>query len=249
MRLVEAGIEPVHLSAVFITHVHSDHVSGLPDLAMTHWIQTQLRPAAPLPVVAPDGVTAKFVERMFDVYEDDIASRMVHVQKEPPRVDLRTFVASSSATIVWKSDDDAVTVSAVAVHYEPVPDAVAYRVDTPDGSVVISGDTRVCEEVEQLCKGASLLVHEVARTQAMKDRIAGTVFEHVFSYRADSILLGKSAQRVGVPHVLLTHLIPPPDGAEAEAAFERDLRDGGYTGTVTVGRDLLTVELPEGSQA
>jgi len=175
--------------------------------------------------------------------------RLINVQKEPPGVDLRTFVASSSARTVWTSDDDAVTVSAVAVHHEPVPDAVAYRVDTPDGSVVISGDTRVCEEVEQLCEGASLLVHEVARTQAMKNRIAGTVLEHVFSYHADSILLGESAQRAGVPHVLLTHLIPAPDGPEAEAALERDLRDGGYTGTVTVGRDLITIELPEEKQA
>ena len=55
-------------------------------------------------------------------------------------------------------------VLAVGVHHEPVPEAVAYRVETPDGVVVVSGDTRVCAEVEQLATGADVLVHEACRT-------------------------------------------------------------------------------------
>ncbi len=121
--------------------------------------------------------------------------------------------------------------------------AVAYRVTTPTGVVVISGDTRVCAEVEALSAGADVLVHEACRTTAMRDAIAGTSFETIFSYHADTVPLGAMAERAGVPHLLLTHLIPPPNGAVEAESFAADVREGGYTGRVTVGDDLSTVTL------
>ncbi len=127
-----------------------------------------------------------------------------------------------------------------AVFLTHVPDAVAYRVETPDGAVVISGDTRVCDEVEQLSRGANVLVHEACRTTALSGFIAGTPLETIFSYHADTVPLGAMAARAGVPHVMLTHLIPPLGGPEDAAAFEQDLRDGGYEGAITVGTDLAT---------
>ena len=143
---------------------------------------------------------------------------------------------------MWTSAGGEVIVRAVAVHHEPVEDAVGYRVDTPDGAVVISGDTRVCDEIEALCAGAAVLVHEACRTTRLHDVVAGTVFERIFSYHADTVALGAMAQRAGVPHVVLTHLIPPPATPEDEAAFADDLRAGGYTGRVTVGADLCSAE-------
>jgi ribonuclease Z len=106
--------------------------------------------------------------------------------------------------------------------------------------VVISGDTRVCREVEDLSRGADLLVHEVCRRQAMQAAIAGTVFENIFSYHADSVELGDMAERAGVPRLVLTHLIPQPNDENDEAAFADDVRRGGYTGDLTVGRDLMS---------
>ena len=135
------------------------------------------------------------------------------------------------------------TVEAVAVRHEPVEDAVAYRVTTPDGVIVISGDTRVRDEVEQFTAGADVLVHEACRRTALRDHIAGTPLETIFDYHADTVALGGLAERAGVAHLLLTHLIPAPANAEQEAAFERDVRAGGYTGPVTVGRDLVRVDL------
>jgi len=243
MRLMEAGTPPPALTAVFVTHVHSDHVVGLPDLAMTRWVQQQLVASGPLVVVAPEGGSARFVRRMLEPYDEDLALRIEHVGADPIEVDLRPFDASPVPVEVWRSDDGAVVVSAVAVHHEPVPDAVAYRVDTPDGAIVISGDTRVCDEVERLAAGADVLVHEACRTSALSAVIAGTTFETIFSYHADTVPLGAMAARAGVPHVMLTHLIPPPDTADDAAAFEQDLRDGGYEGRVTVGEDLVTVSL------
>lgn len=243
LRLAEAGVEPHTLSAVFLTHVHSDHLVGLADVAMTRWIQQTLHPAGPLTIVTPDGQAAEFARHMLDPYQDDIALRITHVQPAPPEVAISTFPTPVAPTEVWRSGDGAVVVEAVAVHHEPVADAVAYRVTTPDGVVVVSGDTRVCDEVESLSAGADLLVHEACRTTAMRDAITGTPFEHIFDYHADTVALGGLAERARVGHLVLTHLIPAPGTPEQEAAFETDVRQGGYSGAVTVGRDLMTFQL------
>ncbi len=142
LRLADAGLAPQDLTALFVTHVHSDHVVDLVDVALTRWIFQDLHPVEPLTIVAPEGPAARFVERMLDGYDDDVAARMAEVLDEPPAVDLRPFPVTESPTTVWTSADGGVTVAAVRVRHEPVVGAVAFRVDTPAGSVVISGDTR-----------------------------------------------------------------------------------------------------------
>jgi ribonuclease Z len=244
VRLMEAGTPPHALTATFLSHVHSDHVVGLPDLAMTRWVQQQLVRSGPLVVVAPAGGPSRFVERMLVPYDEDIELRRGHVGAGPVEVELRAFPVPAEPAVVWVSDDGSVQVTAVAVHHEPVPDAVAYRVDTPDGAIVISGDTRVCAEVEHLARDADILVHEACRSTALASVVAGTTFETIFDYHADTVALGAMAERTGVPHVLLTHLIPPPDGPGDDEAFADDLRAGGYTGQISVGRDLLAVAIP-----
>jgi ribonuclease Z len=243
VRLLEAGTEPTALTALFVTHVHSDHVVDLADVAMTRWIGQQLVRTGPLTVVAPEGVAARFVRRMLEPYEDDLQLRVDHVGADPLEVDLRTFTVPPTPEAVWTSEDGEVRVLAVAVHHEPVPEAVAYRVETPEGAVVVSGDTRVCDEVERLAAGADVLVHEACRQTAMAPLIAGTAFETIFSYHADTVALGAMAARAGVPHVVLTHLIPPPDRPADREAFAGDLRDGGFGGEITVGEDLTSVTL------
>jgi ribonuclease Z len=241
MRLMETGTSPSALSAVFLTHVHSDHVVDLPDLAMTRWIGQQLAPTGPLVVVAAEGVATRFVRRMLEPYDDDLALRAKHTGAPPIEVTVLPFALSTTPDVVWTSEDRDVVVYAVGVHHEPVPEAVAYRIETPGATIVVSGDTRVCSEVEQLSVGADLLVHEACRSSAMASAIAGTVFETIFSYHADTVELGAMAARAGVPHVVLTHLIPPVDGEDDADGFVRDLREGGYRGDITVGDDLTTV--------
>ncbi len=244
MRLAELGIRPPELTAVFVTHVHSDHVVALADLAMTRWLEGQGGGARALVVVAPDGPPSRFVSAMLDPYEDDIAVRMHHVGAKRPEVELSSFEATSTPAVVWSDDEGALSVEAVLVHHEPVEPAVAYRIRTPDGAVVISGDTRVCDEVEALAAGCNVLVHEAARTTALRDRIKGTRLETIFSYHADTALLGGLAERAKVEHLVLTHLIPQPTTAEEAAAFERDILESGYRGRVTVGNDLDAVGFP-----
>ena len=243
LRLTEAGSGAQRLSAVFLTHVHSDHVVGLPDLVMTRWILGTLHESGPLPIVAVEGVATRFAERMLDPYRDDIDVRVAHVQPAPPVIDIRAFALPTEPTEVWRSADGSVVVEAMAVHHEPVVEAVAYRVRAGDRVVVISGDTRVCDEVRDLARGADVLVHEACRASAMRDAITGTPFEHIFSYHADTVALGGLAAAAGVQHLVLTHLIPAPSTPEQSEAFAADVRTGGYAGPLTVGTDLFTVTL------
>lgn len=247
LRLAEAGCSAHELDAVFLTHVHSDHLVDLPDVALTRWVQSTLHPAGPLVVVAAAGEASRFAERMLDPFGDDIAVRMAHVQSSPPAVEVRSFEAPSTPEVVWRGGvpdggvGDEVVVEAVAVRHEPVPDAVAYRITTPTGVVVVSGDTRVCDEVRDVARGADVLVHEACRTTAMAGLIAGTPFASIFDYHADTVALGGLAADAAVGHLVLTHLIPPPRSAKDEEAFSADVRQGGYSGPLTVGTDLYSV--------
>jgi ribonuclease Z len=243
LRLAEAGVLAHQLDVLLLTHVHSDHVLDLADVVMTRWVQGTLHPAPPLPIVAPEGESTRFVGRMLEPFDDDIAVRVEHVQEAPPQLDVRGFAVPTEPAEVWRSPDGDVVVEAVGVHHEPVKEAVAYRITTPSAVVVVSGDTRVCAEVAALADGADLLVHEACRTSAMAPLIAGTAFEQIFDYHADTVALGRLAAGIEVGHLLLTHLIPPPEGPEAEQAFADDVREGGYVGPLTVGHDLLAVEL------
>lgn len=243
LRLAEAGVSSHELSALFVTHVHSDHVVGLADLVMTRWVQATLHPAGPLPIVATEGPVARFAESMLAPYVDDIALRVEHVQPAPPSLDIRPFAVPATPTEVWRDETGSVVVDAVGVHHEPVHDAVAFRITTPAGVVVISGDTRVCDEVGDLAAGADVLVHEACRLTAMKPLIEGTPFEQIFDYHADTVALGGLAEAAGVGHLVLTHLIPPPPDDAAVDAFADDVREGGYSGRLTVGHDLFTIEI------
>ena len=243
LRLSEAGVTPTTLTAVFVTHYHSDHVVDLADVVLTRWIQENMTKAGPMPIVTPTGSALRFVERMLEAYDDDIHIRQEHTSNVDLRMSVTSFTPSFEEQEVWRSVDGAVVVHAVAVHHEPVMDAVAYRVTTPDGSVVISGDTRVCDEVFTLAQNADVLVHEVCRTRALTAGAVGTPFEKIFDYHSDSVTLGEFAQRYNTKHLVLTHLIPSPRNEEDVAKFEGDIRKGGYTGKVTVGHDLLTISI------
>jgi len=77
----------------------------------------------------------------------------------------------------------------------------------------------------------------------MAKAISGTVFETIFRYLSDTVEVGRLAQEYGIPRLVLTHLIPAPRNDKDEARFADDVRRGGFTGELTVGRDLMTFDI------
>jgi ribonuclease Z len=229
LRLAELGGHYPQISVLALTHHHSDHLVGMADLIITRWV---LGGVDPLVVVAPEGPAARFAHRVLDIWADDIAIRQSHGQRaRTPELDIRAFPPARVPKLVWQSGQ--VSLSAVAVRHEPVEAAVAYRFDTPEGAVVVSGDTRVCAEVEELATDADVLVHEACRTGLMRARGKSYIAE----YHADTIDLGAMAERAGVRTLMLTHLEPSPRAPEEAEAFAADVRAGGFTGQLIVGED------------
>jgi ribonuclease Z len=236
-RLVEAGCPPAELTALFITHHHYDHLLDVQDLLLSRWMSSGMG-IHPLPVIAPIGPSQDFINRVLDIWAEDIAGRNRQLGTVGgPGTELVAFEASDVLTEVWRGGD--LRVSAILVDHFPVVPAVAYRVDGPHGAVVISGDTAVCEAVETIATGARLLVHEVILDAVARANLGNPQVR----YHANAVALGAMAARVQVPVLALTHLIPAPNTAEVQAAFREEIRRGGYRGQLVLGEDLATIRL------
>ena len=241
-RLTQMQVQPRELTAVFLTHYHSDHLTGLSDLLLTHWVTDWEDEWSPVDVVAPHGPTTDFVERMFTIWDNDLAVRALHGGRSvQPKVVPIGFDVPPEPTEIWTHGD--VRVVAGQVRHEPVQGAVGYRVETPDGVVVISGDTRVCDEMADLATGADVLVYEAMRTELVLAR--SPTRQYVREYHADTVEIGAQAEAIGVPTVMLTHLIPGPTTESEKQAFADDVRAGGYTGRLIVCDDLSSFTLDE----
>ncbi len=239
-RLADAGVPARSIGTVFVTHHHSDHLVGLVDLVMTRWIMDH-EGHEPLEIVAPSGPTIAYLQEMLEPWRSDLDIRRQHTGRHVlPEPVILAFEPTETPGEVWARDG--MRVLSVGVHHEPVLPAVAYRVECAAGVVVISGDTRVCDEVAGLAVGADVVVHEACRAQALRALFGDNPHvEHIVDYHADTVELGALAERVGIPHLVLTHLIPPPADDEQREQFAADVRNGGFTGQTTVARDLSTI--------
>jgi ribonuclease Z len=145
------AVDPTKLSIAFITHLHSDHTAGYPDLMLMPWIFGRKT----LDVYGPEG-TEEMTKYLLLAYRRDIDIRRNGMEQRPPRVARAHDVKPG---VVFK--DDRVTVKAFKVPHGDWPQAFGYRFETPDRVIVISGDTSPSDEVVANCRPCDVLIHEV----------------------------------------------------------------------------------------
>ena len=232
MRRVNAAKLPLSgPEAVFITHLHSDHTLGYADLILTSWI---MRRAKPFPVYGPRGLQ-RMTNHLLAAFSEDIEIRTKGLEHEVPggyRVDVQEIRAG----IVYEKNG--VRVTAVAVQHGTWKHAFGYRIDTPDRSIVISGDARPSEALVKAAQGVDVLIHEVYSAAGLKpeDRPGGEDWpQYCREFHTSDVELGALAARIQPKLLILDHTIR--FGA-ADEDLLGGIRRGGYAGKAVVGKDL-----------
>ncbi|MEO8562803.1 MAG: MBL fold metallo-hydrolase [bacterium] len=236
-QLVIAGVPLRTIRGVFVTHHHSDHNADYGTLLLLAWTAGL---AVPIDTWAPPPLT-RITEAFFDMSATDIDARI----QDEGRPDLRTLVRAHEVRVGGRIFEDAnVKVTVAIVDHPPLP-ALAYRLDTADRSIVISGDTRYSEPLIALARGADVLVHEAMIPEAV-DRLVANVpnasdlKRSILSHHTSAEDAGRVAQAAGVGTLVLSHLVPAEDASVSEAVWI-EAASRHFHGRVILGRDLLEV--------
>lgn len=237
-QLVFADVPLTTIRHIFLTHHHSDHNADYGNLIWLSWaagLNTRVDTWGPPPL-------AQMTKLFFQMNAYDIDTRIANEGRIPLVPLVHVHEVSEGGPIMR---DENVTVTATLVDHPPVVPAFAYRFDAPDRSIVISGDTRPCDNLLKLAKGADVLVHAVLYVPAV-DRLVSRV-PNATSLKASIIAhqtsvedAGRLAQAAGVKTLVLSHLVPADDPAVTEKMWA-DAARSQFRGTVVVGKDLLEI--------
>ena len=226
-RAGSRALDASQLKRVFVTHLHSDHTLGLGDLILSPWV---LERDAPLEMYGPKGLRS-MADHLVAAYAEDI--RLRQTGGEPAhKYDARTVtVHEIEPGLVYK--DDRVTVTAFAVKHGAWEQAFGFRFQTPDRTIVISGDTGSESSIEEQCRRCDVFVHEVYSEAGLLSRPAAWQAYHS-RYHTSSRQLGAIATR-SLPGILVLYhqLI----WTSTEAALLDEVRST-YKGKVVSAKDL-----------
>jgi ribonuclease BN (tRNA processing enzyme) len=237
-QLVVAGASLRKLRHVFITHHHSDHNADYGNLLLLAWasgLRTRVDTWGPPPI---DKITRLF----FEISAYDIDTRIAD-EGRMPLVPLVHVHELSQPGLVMR--DDNVKVTCALVDHPPVRPALAYRFDTADRSIVISGDTNRSDNLVTLAQGADVLVHEALYVPAVDRLVAGvpdaaTLKKHIVDSHTAVEDCGRVAAAAGVKTLVLSHLVPADDPAITEQMWI-DAARRHFKGEIIVGRDLMEI--------
>jgi ribonuclease Z len=234
MRIAATPLKYDAMRAVFITHLHSDHTAGLPDLFVTSWMFG--RKTTPLQLYGPAGI-GRLSDAMLQFFAYDIHIRRDLVERLPAAgATIRTHVVRQGVMY----EDSNVRVTAFRVEHPPVEPAYGYRFDAAGKSIVISGDTRPNANLVRYARGADILVHE-AYLPEWFDRVdTPEVAAKLKAYHSTPEEAGAMAASAGVKTLVLTHLVP----AGQEDTF-RQRAAKTFRGRLIVSRDLMSVSTSE----
>jgi ribonuclease Z len=236
-RLVQLNVPWQAIQGVFLTHLHSDHVVGFPDLWLTGWLIAPGR-NMPLQVWGPTG-TADMMSHLRQAYKYDIGVRIENDRATPDGVALRVHEVREG--VVYQRDG--VRVTAFEVDHAQVKPAFGYRIDYAGHSVVLSGDTRVSEKLIRYAEGVDVLVHEVFVPETLQGTgLPPERAKRIIDYHTTPEQAGHVFARTKPKLAVYSHICIP-------TATEQDLlapTRKTYTGPLEIGEDLMAIDIGEG---
>lgn len=232
-RLTQLQVNWREVQGVFLTHLHSDHVVGFPDLWLTGWLISGRD--VPLLVWGPRG-TKKMMAHLEQAYEFDIAARQSDEHASGDGAGIRAEDIAEGFVYERKG----VKVSVFEVDHAPVAPAFGYRIDYAGHSVVLSGDTRFSENLIRHAEGVDLLIHEVAAPETfaragIAPELAKTIVAHHTTAERAAEVFSRTKPKLAV----YSHIVRP-------SATEEDLippTRKTYTGPLELGEDLMVIEV------
>lgn len=233
LRLAAAAQPWSMLTAVLLTHLHSDHITDLNDAVTGRWV-TSLAPN-PLPVTGPVG-TQRVVDAILAMLGPDISYRIAHHDDmtQGPEVS----VQESDGGLVFEDLAADVRITAAATDHRPVEPTLGYRIEHGGKAVVIGGDGVPCAGLDELCAGADAYVQTVLREDLVRafpvQRFLDTIDYHSTLEQAAA-----TAQRNGVGTLVLTHQVPTPQPGSADEWLA--IVAAGFDGEIVWGEDLVTL--------
>ena len=231
MRAAAVGVGAANLTAVLLTHLHSDHITDLSYVITTRWI-TSLTPA-PLPIIGPPGTRA-VVEATLAALAPDISYRIGHHADitAPPEVMVTEYTAGQVF------HDGGVRIIAAATDHRPVEPTIAFRIEYDGASVVLAGDSVPCGSLDALASGADALVHTAIRKDLV-EQVPVQRLTDILDYHSSVEQAAATAARAGVQTLVLTHYVPALTAGTEDQWHA--LAAGEFSGRVELGDDLLRV--------
>ena len=220
------ALEAKNLRYAFLTHLHSDHSAGLPDLILTPWV---LEREQPLELYGPDGVK-EMAHHVLKAYDADIRYRLYGL--EPANADgWRVNAHTVSEGVIF--EDDNVKVEAFRVRHGTWPNAYGYRFTTPDRVIVVSGDAAPGSALEAHAEGVDILVHEVYSVEGFNKRDEFWQKYHSTNHTS-AHEVGDIAAKAKPTLLVLYHVL---FWGASEETILNEVREK-YAGDVILGHDL-----------
>src|SRR4030095_7572176 len=235
-RLTKLNVQWKDVQGVFLTHLHSDHVVGFPDVWLTGWLLPPGR-NVPLEVWGPRG-TSRMMFHLRQAYEADIRFRTENEGGSPAGVMI--IAKDIGEGIIY--DKGGVKVTAFEVDHSHVKPAFGYRIDYAGHSVVISGDTRVSENLIRHAKGGDVLVHEGCAPEPLKRLGVPALPAHrIVGIHTTPEQPGQVFARTKPRLAVYSHICPP---IAIPGEILQPTRKA-YEGPLELGEDLMVIEVGE----
>ena len=232
-RLRQINLAYDKINALFLTHLHSDHIVGLPDLWLTGWLISGRR--VPLDVFGPVG-TADMIKYLQMAFSFDIKIR--EGDDKAAEKGCKFFVSEIKQGLIY--DREGVKVIAFKVDHHPDIPAFGYRIEYNGHSVVLSGDTRYSENLIRFAKGTDLLIHEVAiapDTLSKSDPKYNIFAHHTTPEQAAKVFNEVKPKLAAYSHIVKLY------GRNEQELLKRTKAN--YSGPIIIGEDLMSFSIDD----